>query len=83
LSTPRLASIAVYPIRSTAGVALEAARVEPRGLEPDRRSMVVDAREQFVSGHELPALTQIQASVDVTLARPGAAPATIALATPA
>lgn len=60
----RLAGINVYPVKSMAGVALDAAAVEPRGLAGDRRLMVVDRAGEFVTGREHPRLTLISASVD-------------------
>lgn len=56
----RLTGIWIYPIKSCRGVALTEAQVVARGLEHDRRFMVVDDRGYF--------LTQRQLSVMATVA---------------
>lgn len=56
----RIASIAIYPIKSAAGISLDACNVEARGLAMDRRWMVVDDRGDFLTGREFPILTQIR-----------------------
>lgn len=56
-----LASIHIYPLKSCAPLALEAAHVEARGLEHDRRWMVVDANGKFLTGRQHPRLTLIRA----------------------
>jgi len=59
--TPALASIHVYPLKSCAPLPLDSARVEARGLEHDRRWMVVDANGKFLTGRQHPRLTLIRA----------------------
>lgn len=59
--TPTLASIHVYPLKSCAPLPLDSARVEARGLEHDRRWMVVDANRKFLTGRQHPRLTLIRA----------------------
>ena len=49
-----LASIHVYPVKSLGGFALPEARLSDRGLEHDRRWMLVDDRGRFVSQREVP-----------------------------
>jgi hypothetical protein len=56
-----LASIHIYPLKSCAPLALDAAQVQTRGLERDRRWMVVDADNKFLTGRQLPRLTLIRA----------------------
>jgi uncharacterized protein YcbX len=56
-----LSGLYVYPIKSAAPLALDAATVEVRGLAQDRRWMVVDATGRFLSGRELPRLTLVRA----------------------
>ncbi|HLR85029.1 MAG TPA: MOSC N-terminal beta barrel domain-containing protein [Nocardioidaceae bacterium] len=46
----RIASLHVYPVKSTAGIGVESSEVRPEGLRDDRRWMVVDA-----VGHKLTA----------------------------
>lgn len=49
-----VASIHVYPIKSLGGFAISEARLTDRGLEHDRRWMLVDTNGRFVSQRELP-----------------------------
>ncbi len=46
---PLLSSIYVYPIKSAAGFSLKEAYVEKRGLAHDRRWMLVDAENRFLT----------------------------------
>jgi hypothetical protein len=48
-STLHLSAIYVYPIKSLAGIQLDSAAVEARGLTHDRRWMLVDEHNQFLS----------------------------------
>jgi len=57
----RLSSIHLFPIKSCAALAPDAATVEARGLAGDRRWMVVDAAGTFVTGRQQPRLTQVRA----------------------
>jgi len=59
-----LASIHIYPLKSCAPLALDSAHVEARGLEHDRRWMVVDERGKFLTGRQYPRLTLIRAEPD-------------------
>lgn len=49
----------IYPVKGTRGLALTEANVEPRGLQHDRRWMLVDADGVFLTQREHPVLTQI------------------------
>ena len=57
----QLAAIAIYPVKSCAGNAMEEALVEARGLAEDRRWMLVDDGGRFLTGRQLPRLVQVQA----------------------
>lgn len=59
-----LSSIARYPVKSLGGHALRAASVGTRGIDGDRRWMVIDARDRFVTRREVPAMARLR--VDVT-----------------
>lgn len=48
----RVSALVVYPIKSCGGVELGRARVERRGLERDRRFMLVDEQGAFVTQRE-------------------------------
>jgi uncharacterized protein YcbX len=59
----RLAAIHVYPVKSCRGRALAEAIVEPWGLAGDRRWMIVDGGERFVTQREEPRLATIAVEV--------------------
>lgn len=59
----RVAGLHVYPVKGCAGTALEEARLVARGLEHDRRWMIVDAAGRFLSQRELPALARIRPAI--------------------
>lgn len=63
-SAIRVAGIFIYPIKSTAGIAVDECVVEPQGLALDRRWMVVDEAGEFLSGREFPILTQIRSQTE-------------------
>ena len=48
-----LASIHVYPVKSLGGFEVAEARLTDRGLEHDRRWMLVDGNGRFVSQREV------------------------------
>lgn len=58
---PRLAGIYRYPIKSTAGQALERARVGSLGLEGDRRYMVTRPDGTFLTARTHPQLQRVAA----------------------
>ena len=51
-----LAEIHVYPVKSCAGQPMEQATVQPRGLEHDRRWMLVDPDGKFITARQEPRL---------------------------
>jgi len=59
-----LAAIHLFPLKSGAPLALDAATVESRGLAQDRRWMVIDAAGKFVTGRQQSRLTLIHARVN-------------------
>ncbi|GAB3743948.1 MOSC domain-containing protein [Lysobacter olei] len=62
----QLSGLYIYPVKSTAPLAVEQAVVEPRGLQHDRRWMVVDEQGKFLTGRQLPQLTLVRATPDAT-----------------
>jgi len=65
----------VYPVKAMRGIALNAARLTPQGLEHDRRFMVVRDNGRFVTQRDLPRLATIETRLEdngVTLAAAGA-----------
>ena len=56
----KLSALAVYPIKSCAGVALQQALVVETGLDFDRAWMVVDPHGEMLTQRELPRLALVQ-----------------------
>jgi len=59
-----LTSIFIYPVKSLAGIPLHQALVQPRGLQYDRRWMLVDEQGRFVSQREVAGLTALGAAIE-------------------
>lgn len=55
----RLKEIWIYPIKSLRGISLSESVLEQRGLQYDRRWMLVDENNRFVSQREFPQLSQL------------------------
>lgn len=62
MSLPKITSLRIYPIKGCGGISVSTIEVSPRGLLGDRQWMIIDARNQFVSQRQLPALSQIKLS---------------------
>lgn len=60
----RLSEINIYPIKSCGLISLNEAELEPRGLQHDRRWLVVDDRGMFMTQRDFPRMTLI--SIHVT-----------------
>ncbi len=54
-----LSEINIYPVKSLGGISLKAAQMTSRGLNNDRRFLVVDPDNQFVSQRELPRMATV------------------------
>lgn len=50
----RISQLYIYPVKSLGGIALQQAKVTSRGLEHDRRWMLIDAGKQFLSQRKHP-----------------------------
>jgi uncharacterized protein len=73
--TMRVHSLHIYPIKGTRAVDLTRASVEPRGLDGDRRWLVVDANGRFITQRSHPKLATVSAQPTRTglrLSAPGA-----------
>ncbi len=55
--------INIYPIKSTAPIALSESDVAPRGLPWDRRWMLVDEQCRFITARRYPALVRVRTSI--------------------
>lgn len=60
----QLSRIFIYPIKSCRGVAVSSAQVEPRGLERDRRYMLVDANGRFLTQRRHARMALIEVAMD-------------------
>lgn len=54
-----LSALHIYPVKGMKGIDLTEARCTDRGLEHDRRWMVVDAEGEFLSQRELPKMATV------------------------
>jgi uncharacterized protein len=60
----KLSEIYIYPIKSLGGIRLEKANITTRGLENDRRFMLVDANGRFLSQREYTQLAIFQTEIE-------------------
>jgi len=59
----QLSEIHIYPVKSCAGISLRAADVQPRGLQFDRRWMLVEANTgKFLTARSTPKLLSLRAA---------------------
>lgn len=63
MNEPVLSQMYVYPVKSCGGVAVESSRVEERGLEHDRRWMLVDETGTFMSQREYPRMCLVRIEI--------------------
>lgn len=54
-----LTQLNIYPIKSCKGISLQSAKLEERGLQYDRRWMIVDEHNRFITQREKPKLALI------------------------
>ena len=59
-----LTEIWVYPIKSLGGISLSSAKAEARGLQHDRRWMLVDEDGRFVSQREIPEMALLRTAIE-------------------
>ena len=57
-----LQDLYIYPIKSLGGIRLSEAVTEARGLRYDRRWVLVDARNQFMTQRQMPAMALLRVS---------------------
>jgi uncharacterized protein YcbX len=58
-----LSEINIYPVKSLAGISLQEAKIETRGLQYDRRWMITDKQGKFFTQRELPKMATIKTSI--------------------
>lgn len=57
--TVTLTAICIYPVKALGGISLGASDVTPRGLKHDRRFLVIDADDRFVTQREVPKMATV------------------------
>ncbi len=75
-----LSHITCYPAKSMAGIGLASALVEPRGLQGDRRFMLVDDEGRFLTARKHPKMLLVafrRAALQLSLSAPDMEPAHI------
>jgi uncharacterized protein len=60
----RLSEINIYPVKSLGGISLESSIIEERGLQFDRRWMLVDEKNQFLTQREFPKMATIEVKLN-------------------
>jgi uncharacterized protein len=58
-----LSEINIYPIKSLAGILLKSAKIERRGLEFDRRWMLIDENNKFLTQREFPKMATVRTEI--------------------
>ena len=58
-----LSEINIYPVKSLAGITLKEAKIERRGLEFDRRWLLVDENNKFLTQREFPKMATVKTEV--------------------
>lgn len=58
-----LSEINIYPIKSLKGISLNAGKIEQRGLQFDRRWMLIDEKNQFLTQREFPKMAMINVEI--------------------
>ncbi len=73
MTTLTLSGLYVYPIKSAAGIAVNEVKTTPRGLQYDRRWMVVDAEGKFITQRRFPrmALIGVERGEHLRITAPG------------
>lgn len=62
----KVASLHFYPIKSCAGIDLDRAEIDERGIKDDRRWLIVDKSYSFLTQRDLPRMCLIKARVIVS-----------------
>src|SRR5215212_5678609 len=58
-----LSEINIYPVKSLKGISLKEAKIERRGLQFDRRWMLVDEKNKFFTQREFPRMATIKVEI--------------------
>ncbi|MDB5206494.1 MAG: hypothetical protein JWR72_1569 [Flavisolibacter sp.] len=55
-----ISGLYIYPIKSLGGISVDAATITSRGLQNDRRWMLIDANDRFLTQREFPEMALVQ-----------------------
>ena len=83
---PTLSRIFIYPIKSLAGIEVKQWEVTPTGLKYDRKWMLVDEQQQFLSQRRLPKMALLKTTIidqQLVVSAPAQSDLMIKLAAPA
>ena len=58
-----LSEINIYPVKSLAGISLKEAKIDRRGLEFDRRWMLIDENNKFLTQREFPKMATLKTAI--------------------
>lgn len=81
----QITQLTIYPVKSLKGISVNHSELQEHGLAWDRRWMLVDARQRFITQRQLPALATIEVTLTdehLILSHPEAVPLNIPLAEP-
>lgn len=59
----KLSQLYIYPVKSLAGIAVESSTVTDRGLQYDRRWMLVDQNNKFITQRQNPEMARLHTSL--------------------
>ncbi len=59
-----LSAIHIYPVKALGGISLAQSTLTPRGLRYDRRFLVIDANDQFVTQREVPKMATVWMEIE-------------------
>ena len=59
-----ISQLFIYPIKSLGGIQLETAQLTDRGLQYDRRWMLVDTNHRFLTQREYPVMSLLQTAIE-------------------
>lgn len=64
MNTPKLSALIIYPLKSAAGISLTQSPLDSTGLRYDRRWMLIDSNNNFLSQRQFPKMALISPSLD-------------------
>ncbi|MEO6978064.1 MAG: MOSC N-terminal beta barrel domain-containing protein, partial [Mucilaginibacter sp.] len=60
----QVSELYIYPIKSLSGIAVKSAKITDRGFEHDRRWLLVDAQNRFLTQREQPQMALLQTIIE-------------------